>query len=581
MKELGLWAMLAVPLILATFQGAVGGRRMIDWLTPWAALPALLLLVFGGTFTVDVSWLLLEARLGVDPVGRVFLGLTAGLWLAAGIFAGSYLAHDVDRGRFQVFFLLTMAGNLGATVAQDCVSFLTCFTLMSVAAYGLIVHDRQPASLRAGRVYLVMTIAGEMLLFAGMILLAQETRWLDFERLSARLAESPRRDVIVGLLLAGFGIKLGMMPLHGWLPLAHPAAPTPASAVLSGAIIKTGLLGLLRTLPLGAVALDGWGSVCLLAGITTSLLAALIGITQRNPKTVLAYSSISQMGLVTMALGAALAAPAAWPTISIVLLLWAVHHAIAKAALFLGVGVAGAKMPTAGMRALVAAGLLLAALALAGLPMTMGFSAKAALKESASAVEGWAAGLAGLLPLTGVTTTILVSRFLWLVWPMRRGGHGALTAAMVIPWAVLSAGVVAGFFVLRWHGLVNAAWLSLDPAAVWASVWLMLATAIVVLLVIVRPRLAAVPARITIPEGDLVVPLIAVAQWCRREWNQIAVVRLPRGFQALRETWFDKAVPAIRRWLDRLTHSLESDVSAGLLIALLVVTLFLVSLGCR
>jgi formate hydrogenlyase subunit 3/multisubunit Na+/H+ antiporter MnhD subunit len=577
-KEWWLLTMLAVPLILAAFQGAGRGRRMAGWLTPWAALPALLL-VFSGTFMVEVPWMLLGSRLGVDPVGRVFLGLTAGLWLAAGLFARSYLAHDADRGRFQVFFLLTMAGNLGVTVAQDGASFLAFFTLMSLAAYGLIVHDRRPASLRAGRVYMVMTIAGEMLLFAGMILLAHETRTLDFEGLSARLAESPRRDAIVGLLLAGFGIKLGVMPLHVWLPLAHPAAPTPASAVLSGAIIKTGLLGLLRTLPLGAVALPGWGSLCLVLGLTTSLLAALIGITQRNPKTVLAYSSISQMGLVTVGLGAALAAPDAWPMISSLLLLWAVHHALAKAALFLGVGVAGAKTTSAWRRSLVAAGLLLAALALAGLPLTMGFAAKAALKDSAAAVEGWATGLAWLLPLTSVTTTLLVSRFLWLVWPSRRQGHGGVTAGMIVPWTVLSAGVVIGYFVLRWHGLVNADWVALDPAAVWAAVWPMFAAGVIVLLVIVRPQLAPVLAQIRVPEGDLVVVVAAAARWCRREWNQIDVVRLLRWFGDVQRMLRERLAPALPPRLDRVARALENDTSTGLFLALLAVTLFIVSLG--
>jgi formate hydrogenlyase subunit 3/multisubunit Na+/H+ antiporter MnhD subunit len=569
--------MLAVPLVLAAVQGVRRGRRLVRWLTPWAALPALLLLSFDGTFTWDVPWLLLGARLGVDPVGRVFLGLTAGLWLAAGIFAREYLVHDPNRGRFQAFFLLTMAGNLGVTVAQDVSSFLTFFTLMSLAAFGLIVHDRQPASLRAGRVYLVMTIAGEMLLFAGFILLAQQTRSLDFDGLPVRLAASPRRSVIVGLLLAGFGVKLGLMPLHVWLPLAHPAAPTPASAVLSGAIIKTGLLGLLRTLPLGAAALPGWGGVCLLAGLTTSLLAALIGITQDKAKTVLAYSSISQMGLVAMILGAALTAPAAWPTLATAVLLWAVHHAMAKASLFLGVGVAAAGRPSAGAQCAITGGLLLAALALAGLPVTTGFAAKAALKASVAASDGWAAGMAWILPLTSVTTTLLVSRFLWLVWPSRRQGHGELTAGMVVPWGVLAAGVVVGFFVLRRQGLVNAAWVSLDPATWWSAVWPIFAAGAIVLLVVVRPTLPPAVAWISIPEGDIVVAATTAARWCRRQWNQIAVVRLPQWFGGVQRTLNETLAPAMLRWLDRLTRVLENDISAGLLIALLAVALFLTS----
>jgi NADH:ubiquinone oxidoreductase subunit 5 (subunit L)/multisubunit Na+/H+ antiporter MnhA subunit len=349
MNEILLGTMLATPLALAAMVLLRRCSAILPRLAAWAAVPALLL-AFCRPFTVDVSWLLLDSRLGLDPVGRVFLAVTAVLWLAAGWYAGSYLARDARRHEFQFFFLLTMTGNLGVTVAQDVVSFLAFFTLMSLAAYGLIVHDRRPASLRAGQVYLVMTVAGEMLLFAGSVLLFHETHSLAFDGLPARLAASPRCGIVVGLLLAGFGIKLGVMPLHGWLPLAHPAAPTPASAVLSGAIIKTGLLGYLRMLPLGADALPGWSDVCVGVGLVTCVLAALIGMTQRNPKAVLAYSSVSQMGLVTVCLGAALAAPAAWSTVSTALLLWVVHHAVAKAALFLGVGVAGAKMPCGSVR---------------------------------------------------------------------------------------------------------------------------------------------------------------------------------------------------------------------------------------
>jgi len=579
MNEPGLWSMLALPVVLAVCQRLRRGRRLIGCLAACSALPALCFAAFGGIGSIEVPWLLLGSRLGVDSIGRVFLAVTAALWLAAGLYARSYLDDDEHKGRFQVFFLLTMAGNLGVTVALDVVSFMAFFTLMSVSAYGLIVHDRQPASLRAGRVYMVMTIAGEMLLFAGTILLAFEHRSLLFEDLAVALVESPRRNLIVGLLLAGFGIKLGLMPLHGWLPMAHPAAPTPASAVLSGAMIKTGLLGMLRMLPLGVVAMPGWADCCLVAGLATSLLAALIGIAQRNPKAVLAYSSISQMGLVAVGLGAAIAAPDAWPMISSMLLLWVVHHATAKAALFLGVGVAAARLPSRWSRHLVQAGLLVAALSLAGLPLTMGFIAKAALKYSTTAVEPWSAGLAWLLPLTSVTTTLLVSRFLWLVWPDPRNSHGELRAGMVIPWAGLTIAVVAGFFVAQWQGLVKAAWTSLGPATVWASVWPMLAAGALVLIVATRGGITSVLARIRIPEGDIIVPVTHAARWFRREWNRIAEVHLPKWFQTAKQTWHDQAVPAILRWQNRLSQSLEDDLAAGLLIAVLAIVLFIVSVG--
>src|SRR5690606_7309656 len=119
---------------------------------------------------------------------------------------------------------------------------------------------------------------------------------------AAGLADAPRRDLIVGLVLAGFGIKAGALPLHVWLPLAHPAAPTPASAVLSGAMIKAGLLGWLRFLPLGLVALPGWAALLMVLGVVAVFFGAAAGAVQQDAKAVLAYSSISQMGLMIIGL---------------------------------------------------------------------------------------------------------------------------------------------------------------------------------------------------------------------------------------------------------------------------------------
>jgi NADH:ubiquinone oxidoreductase subunit 5 (subunit L)/multisubunit Na+/H+ antiporter MnhA subunit len=278
-----------------------------------------------------------------------------------------------------------------------------------------------------------------------------------------------------------------------------------------------------------------------------------------------------------MGLGAALAAPEAWPLIAPALLLWAVHHAMAKGALFLGVGVATAKMPGAWSAHLVAAGLLLAALTLAGLPLTTGFAAKAALKAATSAADTWGVQWAGLLPLTSVTTTLLMSRFLWLVWPSRQHGHGPLTWDMVVPWVVLSAGTVVGFAALRGSGLVDAAWLQLDPDAVWSAIWPMGVAGVMLLLVLGSPGSRSALGRIRVPEGDIVLPVAAITRGGRGIGNQVAVVQLPRWFAAVRHTVVQRVVPGLTRLLDRLTRGLENDVAAGLLIALLVVVLFVLS----
>jgi formate hydrogenlyase subunit 3/multisubunit Na+/H+ antiporter MnhD subunit len=402
-------------------------------LVPLAALPALALAAYPG-LTSELPWVLLGMRLGVDETGALFLLLAGILWTASGLFAQGYLADDSAQARFQFFFLLTCAGNLGVIVALDAASFYLFFALMTFAAYGLIVHDGSEEARRAGRVYLVLAVIGEVLLLAAMLLITAALGNADLRELPAKLALLPERDLIVGLILVGFGIKMGAVPLHVWLPLAHPCAPTPASAVLSGIIIKAGLVGWLRFLPLGELTLPEWGTLCLAVGMGSAFYAALVGLFQSRPKTVLAYSSISQMGLVTALLGIALAAPGSWPLLLATLLLFSLHHGLAKAALFLGTGVTGRGGNGSGW------GLVLPALALVGAPLTSGILAKLLLKDTSALAPGdWASWLAVLLPLSSLVTGLLMARFLYLAWPRQHDGR--VSIQLWLPWVGLLAAV--------------------------------------------------------------------------------------------------------------------------------------------
>ena len=169
-----------------------------------------------------------------------------------------------------------------------------------------------------------------------------------------------------------------MLPLHFWLPLAHPAAPVPASALLSGVMIKAGLLGWLRFLPAGESAPPELAPFCLAIGLLATFYGAARGLSHDNPKTVLAWSSISQMGLLTVGLGLFLGDGMGGESALAALLLFALHHGLAKGALFLTVGVAAANLRLARLLA------LLPALSLAGAPLTSGFIAKNLLLEAAT-----------------------------------------------------------------------------------------------------------------------------------------------------------------------------------------------------
>ena len=186
-----------LPLALAI----LAGQRYASWIAVIAPLPALLAAaVIPVGSSVSLPWLLLGVELGLDETGRVFLLFSGLLWLVASLYAAGSLASDHKATRFRIFFLLAMAGNLGLIVAQDAVSFYLGFTLMGLAAYGLIVHPASQHARRASRRYLIWTIAGEMLLFVAVVLLAaQHSGGVSFSVLVA----SPPPGCVLLLFLVG------------------------------------------------------------------------------------------------------------------------------------------------------------------------------------------------------------------------------------------------------------------------------------------------------------------------------------------------------------------------------------------
>lgn len=447
-------------------------RQMVVWLASFAALPGAGLAFFGDVgVTIDVSGMLLHMHLGMDATGQMFLRFTALLWLVAGIFARSYLARDPRAHHFFGWFLLTMGGNLGLVLSLDMVSYYFFFALMSFSAYGLIVHRRDHDAFLAGRVYIVLVVLGEMMLFAGMVLATMARRSLLFDQGTADLVLSPTFHWTFGLLLAGFAIKAGVLPLHVWLPLAHPAAPTPASAVLSGTMIKAGLLGWIRFLPVGEATFPGWGELCLVIGGVTSIYAAVVGVTQSNAKAVLAYSSISQMGLMMFALGGGLLVPAAWPVIAPAMLIYAFHHGLSKGCLFLSVGVAENATGASWRGRLMQLGLVIPALAMAGAPLTLGAVGKSELKYAlASLPDQWKIPVAILLPTVAIGTSLLMARFLYLVWPRGRGDAPHLSLAGRAAWGALVLSVLMAAWLVPSASNGTGANLMAKTVA-WSNVW--------------------------------------------------------------------------------------------------------------
>jgi len=189
---------------------------------------------------------------------------------------------------------------------------------MTFAAYALVVHTQSADAIKAGGNYLYLGVIGGLALLSGVILLNNSIGTVSIEPLLQEIVLSEGTAALIAvLMIAGFGVKAGMIPLHIWLPQAHPVAPAPASALLSGIMIKTGAYGIIRVVtmlytPSQNLAETGlWhftenlGHVIIWIGIMTMLLAALMAVLQNNAKRLLAYSSISQMGYILMGIGAA------------------------------------------------------------------------------------------------------------------------------------------------------------------------------------------------------------------------------------------------------------------------------------
>ncbi len=166
-----------------------------------------------------------------------------------------------------------MTGCLGAFVAADVVTLYAMLGMMTIGATGLVIHDETPRAWRAGAIYFGLALAAESVLLLGLVMAAAAVpgdSLLIRDAAAAALA-SPQRDLILTLIVGGLGLKAGIVPMHVWMPLAYPAAPVPASSVMSGAMVKVSIIGLIRFLPPGT-ALPDWGQLLTVVGLRGRLL---------------------------------------------------------------------------------------------------------------------------------------------------------------------------------------------------------------------------------------------------------------------------------------------------------------------
>ncbi|MBN1288573.1 MAG: hypothetical protein JXA49_02925, partial [Actinobacteria bacterium] len=273
-----------------------------------------------------------DLYLAVDQIGLIFALFASFVWLAATLYSWNYIQHEEKRTRYHAFSLFTEAAALGIFMASDFFVLFIFFELMGILAYMLVVHTETGESLKAGTKYMALTILGGLSLLMGIFLLIYYGGGFSFTpQADSSYLTSGICFVVAGFLIGGFGVKAGMVPLHIWLPLAHPAAPSPASALLSGVMIKAGAFGFIRLIgtflsqapteaavmvashgeePAHAVSpwignLHDLGIAIIILALATMVIGMVLAIFQDNMKRLLAYSSISQMGFILMGVGTA------------------------------------------------------------------------------------------------------------------------------------------------------------------------------------------------------------------------------------------------------------------------------------
>jgi formate hydrogenlyase subunit 3/multisubunit Na+/H+ antiporter MnhD subunit len=391
--------------------------------------------VCGQGFAVSLPWLLplSGVQLAVDPLGGVFLAVTGGVAVAAGLYGIGYARHAGGGGRCaSALFPLFVAAMLLVPAAASAVTLLACWELMALTSLLLVItgHRRRPEAAEAGRWYAVMTHLGLVALLAGLMIFAGHAGGDSFAalRLAARHLPPVTAGTVFVLVLAGFGSKAGIVPLHAWLPRAHPEAPSHVSALMSAAMVNLGVYGIVRT---GFGLLGGgtrwWWLLVLALGAVSAVYGILQAAISTDLKRLLGYSTTENMGLVLTGVGAAGLFAATGHRVLAALaltaaLLHVIGHAAFKTLLFLA---AGSVLHATGTRDLDSLGGLRA-----GMPAT-------------TAAFGWGALAASALP----PGTAFVSEWL-LLQALIHGLPGAGTAtAIVLPVAVAAVALTAGLSV--------------------------------------------------------------------------------------------------------------------------------------
>ena len=470
-------------------------RNRLIQIVPLVELAAALLLLLWPEASLELPGVCgFGLRFQAGSLHGLLALVSAFLWAATGLNCPSYFASAEGCNRFYLFWLMTLGALMGVFLAADLFTLFVFFEMMSFTSYVWVAQNETEEAVRAGQTYLAVAVIGGMALLSGLVLLQHLLGTLEFAEMAAAVSALPeeKRTALYaagGLALAGFGAKAGMFPLHIWLPKAHPVAPAPASALLSGILTKSGVFGILLLSRYLFWAELSWSQVVLALGVVTMVLGAVLALFSIDLKRTLACSSMSQIGfiLVGVAMQGFLGhenALAAWGTV-----LHMLNHSLIKLVLFVAAGVVylgthslnlndirgwGRNKPV--LKALFFVG----AASIAGVPGFSGYVSKTLLHESiveylhaleaAGAATGWLTAVEWLFLFSGgLTAAYMTKLFVAIFVSSRAVGQRPAVREYMSPGT--QAALLCGAGLLLLLGLTPNG--TMEPLAQWAGTFLL------------------------------------------------------------------------------------------------------------
>ncbi|NLO85223.1 MAG: sodium:proton antiporter [Clostridiales bacterium] len=389
--------MLAAPLAWVLERKHKGAAILTMIITSAAVLGMLVTLfvsALGGqeTFLIWDGFCGLGLQMRADGFRALYACIAGVMWLVTSIFSRDYFKHGHAIGRYALFTLITFGAMVGLLLSDTFFSAFIFFEIMSLASYPWVAHEETPDAMRAAETYLYIAVIGGLVMLMGIFLLPNSMASMSFSQLPAAAQSVGVESLMLSaiLILVGFGAKAGAFPLHIWLPKAHPVAPAPASALLSGMLTKAGIFGMIVLTTFLMRGSDTFADLLFRLGVITMFLGALLAVFSVNLKRTLACSSLSQIGFIMVGVGLCGLLQgenglAAYGTVQHM-----VNHSLFKLILFISAGVVAMNTGMLHLNDVRGYGrgkivlhiaFLTAALGISGVPFLSGYISKSLLHE--------------------------------------------------------------------------------------------------------------------------------------------------------------------------------------------------------